>query len=336
MSQAIALQEYLEKAGHAVEKVFVGCDPSGSVPGYFQAVFQEKLERFFHPYFLRLPNRKGIYVGRTLGVNFLRSFLYLREIRRLRAEINGIKPDVVFNFYELVGALALRKVDTSIVRIGIGHHFYHHLTGYPCHKGSAFHRWFFSLLSRGIMRSCDRVLALSFRKESGRGKIEVVPPLIRYAFRQISYQPGERFLVYLLYGGFLYDLIVMARANPDFHADVFTTLEPEMELPPGIQVHPLSDEKFREKMAHCKGLITTAGFDTVAEAAYLGIPLMVIPSRNHFEQQCNRVDAERSGLAKGVDHLEPGMEQQMHIPNNQEYNEWVKRIEELMIKSLEK
>jgi len=49
MSQAIALQEYLEKAGHSVEAVYVGCDASGSVPDYFQAIFKKRLHRFFSP-----------------------------------------------------------------------------------------------------------------------------------------------------------------------------------------------------------------------------------------------------------------------------------------------
>ena len=64
-------------------------------------------------------------------------------------------------------------------------------------------------------------------------------------------------------------------------------------------------------MAGCKGLITTAGFDTVAEAAYHGLPLLAVPSQHHFEQQCNGEDMERSGIGMVVQQLEPGV----HPPN---------------------
>jgi len=336
MSQAIALQEYLEKAGHSVEAVYVGCDASGSVPDYFQAIFKKRLHRFFSPYFLRTPNKKGIYVGRTLLFNLLRTFIYLREVRRLRKDIVSLKPDVIFNFYDLVGALAMKKADPAIKRIGIGHHFYLHLKGYPSDGGSGFHRWLLTLHTRLIIKSCDRVLALSYREEADNAGIQVAPPMIRTAYRQTAYRPGNRYLVYLLNGGFLFDLILMARENPDFRADVFTSLVPEMELPPGIQVHPLQDVKFREKMGTCRGLITTAGFDAVAEAAFLGIPLLVIPSQNHFEQRCNSKDVVRSGLGKAVEYLVPGMENQMTRPDNREYCSWVEKAEERIIKSMEK
>lgn len=48
-------------------------------------------------------------------------------------------------------------------------------------------------------------------------------------------------------------------------------------------------------MQNCKGLVTTAGFESVCEAMYLGKPTMMIPVPKHYEQACNALDAKRAG-----------------------------------------
>jgi len=335
MSQSMALMEYLEEAGHRVEAVYVGCNYPAPVPAYFRECFRDRMRCISSPYLLRAPNQKGILVGRTILYNLSRAILYLREIRRLRKEINAMKPDIVFNFYDLVGAVALGRVDPEIRRIGVGHHFFLHLKGYPCDRGPAMHRRLLGILSGLVMKSCDRVLALSFREAEGKGKIQVIPPLIRRKFREIRYNPGERYLVYLLSEGYAYNLITMARADPDFRADVFTGLTPEIELPPGLHMYSLDEATFREKMASCRGLITTSGFDTVAEAAYLGIPMVVIPVRNHFEQLCNSVDTERSGFGYRTMNLVPGTEKKMSTYDNKQYRQWVDTTAEMILKIVE-
>ena len=334
MSQAIALSEILQKAGHTLEALFVGAGAGPGVPGYMSDRFQGKLHYFHSPYFLKTPNRKGIYVGKTIGFNLARSFIYLREVRRIRKEILRRQPDVVFNFYDVVGALAMKRLPPSIKRIGIGHHFYLHLNGYECQGGMQLHRRLLSWHSRLIMQSCNRVLALSFRKEEGSGKIEVIPPLVRNDFRLIKHEPGNRFLVYLLNDGYIYDLILLARKDPEFKADLFTSLDPEVEMPEGIRIYPYSDEKFREKMASCRGIIATAGFDTAAEAAYHGIPLAVIPARNHFEQRCNGVDIERNGIGTKLLAFESVIIDNLQTFDFTAYRIWVNNAEELILKSM--
>jgi uncharacterized protein (TIGR00661 family) len=335
MSQAMALTEYLEDAGHTIERVFTGCRTPDSMPGYFLKFFHKKLDLFFSPYFMRTPNKKGIYVGKTLLMNLLRSLIYLREVKRIRNEIGALKPDVVFNFYDVVGALAMKKLTPAIRRIGIGHHFFLHLDGYKCKGGSGWHKWLLKIHTRVIVKACDRVLALSFREEQGDSIISVAPPLIRKTFRDIKYTPGDRFLVYLLNEGYLFDLIRISRDDPDFSADVFTALSPEIDLPPGIRLYPLDDDTFRKMMTTCKGLITTAGFDTVAEAGYQGIPLVVIPSQHHFEQRCNSVDVERSGIGIAVDQLLPGIQHHLTAGDNQKFRQWVNLAREMIIISMQ-
>lgn len=334
LSQAMALSEYLEDAGHNLLAVFAGRGTEGSLPEYFTTCFKGKLHGFRSPYFLRKPNKKGIDVGKSLLFNFFRFPGYLVEVRRVRHEINRLNPDVVFNLYDLVGALALNKVNEGIKRIGIGHHFFLHLEGYPCRGGSAWHRWLLGTHTKLVMKSCDRVLALSFREREGKGNISVIPPLIRKAYRKVQHEPGTRYLVYLLNEGFIFDLMRMAEQDPGFYADVFTALRPEIALPPGITLHPLSDQDFRKKMAACRGLITTSGFDTVAEAAYQGIPLLVVPSQHHFEQRCNATEVEENGIGMAAEQLQPGIQSGMKAFENQAYRRWVERAGAMIINSM--
>ena len=49
-------------------------------------------------------------------------------------------------------------------------------------------------------------------------------------------------------------------------------------------------------MAECKYVACTAGFESLAEAAWLGKPLFLVPVENHIEQQINAVDATRMGI----------------------------------------
>lgn len=334
MSQAVALKEHLDEAGHTVEAVLLGCANPHKVPDYFKEIFPEKLRTFRSPWFLRTPNRKGIYVGRTLVFNLIHSARYLKEIRRIRREIDTIKPEVVFNFYELLGALAVRKVAPGIQRIALGHHFYLHLNKALFKMRPVWHRALLRMHSTMIMRSCDRVLALSYKKEQGNDAIRVVPPLVRKAFREMNYNPGNSYLVYLLQEGFFYELVRLARSNPGFQADLFSSLKPAIEIPKGIRIHPYDAKKFSTLMASCKGLITTAGFDSAAEAACHGIPLAVIPSHNHFEQKCNGADIKAKGIGISVSQLDQQMLEHMFSFDSSEYRAWVEEAGEQILNNM--
>jgi len=325
LSQSVALKEYLESEGHSVEAVFAGSNPSHPLPDYFKEVFGDRLKTFSSPWFLRTPNKKGIYILRTILFNLSRVFNYRREVRRIRKEIIRIGPDVVINFYEVVGALAMRKLPTGIKRIGIGHHFFLHLEGYSCGKDNFFHKELLKLHTRQVMKSCDHVLALSFRELPGDDKITVLPPLVRRQFREATYERGSDYLVYLLNEGFIVDLIHLARKEPKLVFDVFSDIPVDTPVPKGVRLHPVNDRAFREKMLKCRAVISTSGFDTVAEAACLGVPLAVIPVENHFEQSCNSLDVERSGLGHILKDFSRENLEIITGPDGEEFSEWVKQ-----------
>jgi uncharacterized protein (TIGR00661 family) len=335
MSQALAMKEYLQDAGHTIEAVFLGISSDENVPDYFRNSFPETLHIFQSPWFLRTPNKKGIYVGRTILFNLVRSLGYLRTISRIRKEISNLQPDVIFNFYELLGALAMRKSAPRIKKIGVGHHFYLYLNRSVCKGGVIWHGWLLRLHTGMIIRSCDRVLALSYKNDRGHGAIRVVPPLVRREFREMNYVQGDSYLVYMLHEGFIYDLVRLAEEHPGFQADVFSSLKPAYEIPEEIRIHPFDATKFSTLMASCKGLITTAGFDTAAEAAFHGIPLVVIPSHNHYEQKCNGADISANGIGIVASQIDPGTLEGTHPSDYRDYRAWVSEAAEQIIKCIE-
>lgn len=334
LSQSVALKEYLEDAGHTLEAVFAGSNKPHPLPAYFREILGDKLHCFSSPYFLRTPNKKGIYIGRTLLFNLFKSFLYFREARRIRQEIMSLNPDVVFNFYDVVGSLALKGAASSVLRIGIGHHFFLHLDGYRCKGGNPLHKCFLKFHTRIVMNSCDRVLALSFRQLSGNERVTVVPPLVRKRFRNARHSGGTSTLIYLLNEGFISDITAIASRDPEFRADIFSELPTDTPMPSGISLHAINDKAFLKKMEACKNLITTAGFDTVAEAAYLGVPLAVVPVGNHFEQRCNSFDVERSGLGIALDGFSPEGLDQIGISDTRWFRQWVDEAGELIINQM--
>jgi len=333
LSQAMALREYLEEAGSVIVETWVGTFRPDSLPGYFRNHFQQ-VHSYRSPGFLRTPNRKGIYIGRTLLHNFLRIPLYIRELRRIRKAIHLAEPDLIINFYELLGALAVRGMEQGPARLALGHHFTIHLEDYNCKRGCRFHRMLLRWHTLLIMKSSDKVLALSYRELEDKGKIRVVPPLIRKDFRSMNYQPGERYLAYFLCEGFVYDLLIYARQRRDFQVDVFSNLKPEIPLPPGFRIHAPDANKFLTFMSRCRGVISTAGFDTAAETAFHGIPLAVIPAQNHYEQGCNGADIERSGIGVLLEHIRDDLGAQLSKKAYTDYQVWAKKADVLILKQI--
>ena len=69
----------------------------------------------------------------------------------------------------------------------------------------------------------------------------------------------------------------------------------ETRVDPNLTFHKLGGEKFVEMLCRCRAVATTSGFELVCEALYLGKPVLLRPNANHYEQECNAIDAMNSG-----------------------------------------
>jgi hypothetical protein len=177
-------------------------------------------------------------------------------------------------------------------------------------------------MNRIMRRSAHQVIALSFRKGEDAGRITVAPPLIDERVRQGEYVAGERDLCYFLNPGFVEEMIGYYKNHPELQADIFTDEPPSAGIPENVEVHAPSREAFIAAMMRCRRIVCTAGFDTVAEAFYLGIPLFLIPTENHYEQYCNALDAARTGMAFQLEELSDLEEVEFTPAGNRKYREW--------------
>jgi uncharacterized protein (TIGR00661 family) len=59
---------------------------------------------------------------------------------------------------------------------------------------------------------------------------------------------------------------------------------------------PVDKNLYNASLISCTGIITGGGFETPAEALYLGKNLMCIPINGHYEQQCNAAALKRIGV----------------------------------------
>lgn len=321
-SQALALQQLLSEEGGTLKKVYVGRSFFAPLPGYFYGSLPVPVRTFFSPNFVRTSNKKGIRLLSSLILNGLLGPLYFMEALRLGFALHRSGTSI-YNFYDPVGGLACRLLGLKKRSTVISHHFYltHPDFNHPFGWDSQYA--LLRRLNRILKKSAGRVWALSFRKGRDSGKIHVVPPLLDLRVRGEEWTRGERDLAYFLNPGFVEDLLEYYRRNPDLKADVFSTYKPGSTVPGNVTLHTPSRADFLDKLLRCRRLITTAGFDLVAEAFYLGIPVYVIPAEQHYEQYCNALDASRTGMAFQLEQLDDLKDAEFEARSNKKYREWV-------------
>ncbi len=342
-SQALTCCSMLEKRGLQVKRIYLGRSLFKPLPAYFESSLPAPARSFLSPNFIRTPDRKGIRILHSLVLNILAGPVYLFEACRTGIMMRRDRSDTVINFYDPVGALAGRWWKRGSKRVVISHHFYlsHPDFIHPHGLESAY--FWLQLMNRIMMRSAHRVIALSFRKGKDAGRIAVAPPLIDERVRQGVYSAGERDLCYFLNRGFVEEMMGYYKNHPERKADIFTDEPPSTEIPANVELHTPSRGGFLVAMLRCRRMICTAGFDSVAEAFYLGVPVFLIPTVNHYEQYCNALDAARTGMAFQLEELLdleelPDLDQ-LSDPNevtfvpagNRKYREWSDSLEHRLL-----
>lgn len=73
----------------------------------------------------------------------------------------------------------------------------------------------------------------------------------------------------------------------DIRFEVFSKKVKQAEPSANVTLFPISNEGFTQSLIHSHGVITGAGFETPAEALYLGKKLLVLPIKGQYEQTCN-------------------------------------------------
>jgi len=123
----------------------------------------------------------------------------------------------------------------------------------------------------------------------------IFTPVIRREIRRLEPLKKGYFTVYLPAVGDRQLLAVLHELN-EVRWEVFsrTALHPYTEK--NVSVLPAQNGEFLRSLENCNGLLTSAGFESPAEAMYLKKKLFVIPISGQYEQQCNAAALREMGI----------------------------------------
>ena len=331
MTQAISLSQILLHHDHQICKVLIGQNQTREIPHFFLKRIGAPVSRFSSPNFHLDTKHKGISILGTAKWTLKRLPAFLRGLLTIRRTVRETHPDIIVNFFDPLAGLyaALLRPNAKVVSVAHNYLVFHPQFVLP--KGHRFAiaamGWYTRLTSLGS----DALLALSFKEmpHLQREKIMVVPPLLRTDLTHLKPSEGNFILVYVLNDGYADDIASWHQRHPGIQVLGFWDRQnvPEaLSLHANLTFRKINDVAFLDAMSRCRGLVSTAGFESICEAMYLGKPVYMMPTKNQIEQQCNAIDASRVGAGIwGNDfNLDRFLE---YIPTHQanpaEFRKWV-------------
>jgi len=114
----------------------------------------------------------------------------------------------------------------------------------------------------------------------------ITTPIIRQEVRQSDITNNGHYTVYLPSYDEHYIIDILKKIDVPW--EIFSKhYKGERFTEDNITVCRVENSSFVQSLSSCQGLLCNAGFDTPAEALYLGKKLMVIPMKRQYEQECN-------------------------------------------------
>ena len=340
MTQALTLASLLRGRGHDVVKVLVGKSPSRKLPDFFVQEIGAPVRQFESMNFMpSADDRKPSMVG-TVLFNSFNMHRYFPSIQLIRDEIRSSEADVVVNFYELLAGMTYFFYELDVPMVSIGHQylFLHRDFGLPRHKypGSMALDFFTKLTSVGSVKH----LALSFRKmeRDYEHNIIVVPPLLRPEVLGLESVEGDYIHGYMLNAGFAKDVREWHQTHPEVPLRFFWDnwdAGKVLKVDDTLSFYQIDDHEFLRQMAGCRAYASTAGFESVCEAMYLGKPILMVPS--HIEQEINAFDAVRCGAGVSCDRFDLSRLKDFAegFKPDPVFHEWVRSASEMIALELE-
>ena len=342
MTQAIGLYQMLKEAGHEIVHVFIGQSKRRKVPAYFFESFDVNIEPLDSPNFISDTENKSI---RLLGSIFYNlKFLnhYRKSLARIHQVATETRADSIINFYDFLGGFYNFLYKNQMKFIAIGHQFLTDHPDFPYAGGKPIDKKLFLINNYINSLGAYKKLALSFRRYDPEriGSTVVVPPILRNEI--FNYKPSvENFLLgYMVNDGYSQEIIRWHRVYPEILIHCFWDKKDEpimKKIDDTLFFHQLDATKFLDFMARCKGLMTTAGFESVCEAMLLGKPVFMVPVAGQYEQACNAIDASLAGagiydhsfnISKFLDFIGD------YNPPKVAFQEWLSKASQVIINEL--
>lgn len=223
---------------------------------------------------------KGLsfYFGKTGGIDLFKTFKQnnskevYKEVKRFPVE----KYDIIINDFEPISAWAARKREVPC--IALSHQSALLSPNVPQPK-------YFDPVGEWILNNyapADAAVSFHFDKFDDN----MFTPVIRSAIREAQPTTGDHYTVYLP----AYDdqkLVPLLMKISGVKWQIFSKYAKKPYHIGKLSVYPVNKHEFTASLLSCKGILCGAGFETPAEALYLGKKLMVVPMKKQYEQHYN-------------------------------------------------
>ncbi len=301
LTQALTVKAKLESRGHSILAVIAGPEPDYKLPAFFESEFSDKLIRISSPRFVMDKTGSGISMAASIVRTVSRFAYYVKSLRLIKKSIAELNPDAIINFYEPLAGIYSRLYSDRRPLFCVAHQFFLEHAAFQFPRSLWVERFSIKLYNWLAAPLNSKIIALSFTEEIDdiKGRVFICPPLIRQAIRDKQSLSGNFILAYLLNPGYSRELISWSKKNSDVKIEAFWN-NPNSDttiISPSLIFHHLHGEKFINLLANCRAYASTAGFESICEAAYLQKNILMIPTKNHFEQRCNATDAIRANIA---------------------------------------
>ncbi len=339
MTQAMALSAMLRKHSHEVVRVVVGRSTRRTIPDFFLEGIVAPLAQVDSPNFVTDKESKSVSLVRSIIGGLASLGKYHKSINTIDRMVREDQPDVIVNFYDFIGGLYNMLKSPDLKFICIAHQYLAGHSFFEFAKGGLLDKFSFRLGNWLTSYRADKRLALSFQ-ELPDDNMVIVPPLLRKEVRNLEPTKENHLLIYLLNHGYAEEVDQFHLECPEVALHCFwdnPEAPTEMKIDDTLTYHRLDGEKFLQFLASSSGYVTTAGFESVCEAMYLGKAVMMVPVNGHYEQACNAIDATRAGagiwaqsfdLKRFLDYLHG------HNSDDKKFNEWCEQAEKIFLENL--
>lgn len=238
---------------------------------------------------IELIQKRGISLAYDSNgrVSYLKTALQLKPISFI-TDIQSIHPeqyDLIISDYEPVTAWASINSQTPTVALSHQASFLSKKSPRPVRK---------SLFAEQILSNfapCKSAIGFHFQRYDKF----ILPPVIRKEVQGLEPVNGKHITVYLPAFDH-HKLIPLFKQFRSVDWHLFSPLCKEIFSSENVHVHPVGNKPFLNSLKTSSGVVAGAGFETCAEAMFLGKKLLAIPISNQYEQLCNAASLEKLGV----------------------------------------
>lgn len=232
-------------------------------------------------------NGMGFIFGKKGGVDLWKSF-YKAKLRLFMKELNKLPVndyDLVINDFEPVSAWACRLANKFC--IGLSHQAAVITDEAPKPQDV-------DMMGNFILNHYAPV-SVNYGFHFAAFSNNIFTPVIRQQVREQEVTNAGHYTVYLP----AYDdhrLIKQLSEIKHITWDVFSKHNKKVLKHKNVHIQPINNQKFIASMASSAGVLCGAGFETPAEALFMGKKILVIPMKSQYEQHLNAAALSTLGV----------------------------------------